>query len=186
CHCRMARRPLMDLIVAADDAGGIGKGGKIPWVLHKDMAHFKEKTTTVNDSSKRNAVVMGRKCWESIPLKYRPLPGRLNIVVSRVMPESTTNDVLIRNDLNQLMDELQSIMEKGEIERVWNIGGGEIYEWALQRGLVRTIEITKIRNNFGANVFLPQINWENFKEVSVSEDQEEKNIQFTFHTFERL
>ncbi|GMT28948.1 hypothetical protein PFISCL1PPCAC_20245, partial [Pristionchus fissidentatus] len=185
----MTRRIMMDVIVAADEAGGIGKAGSIPWILRKDMAHFVEKTTGVNDPTKarlyRNAVVMGRKCWESIPPKFRPLKGRLNIVVSRVMPESSTDDVLVRNDLDKMVDELSVMVEKGEIEKVWNIGGGEIYSWALQNDMVHTIELTKIRSDFDADVKLPEIKWENFKEVAASEEQEEKELKFTFHTFEK-
>ena len=57
----------------------------MPWKLPGDMAYFKELTTRTADASKQNAVVMGRKTWESIPAKFRPLPGRVNVVLSRSM-----------------------------------------------------------------------------------------------------
>lgn len=72
------------LVVAATKDGlGIGKDGGLPWKLPGDMAYFRELTSRTHDDSKQNAVIMGRKTWESIPAKFRPLPGRLNIVLSR-------------------------------------------------------------------------------------------------------
>ncbi len=68
--------------MAATRAGGIGKDGKLPWHLPGEMAFFKELTSKTRDASKRNAVVMGRRTWESLPPKFRPLPGRLNVVLS--------------------------------------------------------------------------------------------------------
>ena len=67
---------------SCDDAG------TMPWRLPSDMAYFKELTSRTADPSKQNAVVMGRKTWESIPIKFRPLAGRVNIVLSR----SATSD----------------------------------------------------------------------------------------------
>ncbi len=57
--------------------------GSLPWKIPGDMAYFKELTSRTVDPAKQNAVVMGRKTWESIPAKFRPLAGRLNIILSR-------------------------------------------------------------------------------------------------------
>jgi dihydrofolate reductase len=74
----------VDLVIAATPSNGIGKDGQLPWPpLPTDLAFFKEVTTKTRDVSKRNAVIMGRKTWESIPPKFRPLRNRLNIVLSR-------------------------------------------------------------------------------------------------------
>lgn len=73
----------LQLVVAATKDGfGIGKDGTMPWKLPGDMAYFKELTSRTRDSSKQNAVIMGRKTWESIPAKFRPLKDRINIVLS--------------------------------------------------------------------------------------------------------
>ena len=83
----------VNVIVASTPSGGIGKDGKLPWELPGDMAYFKEvtlrtatpaATTPAGGPSvaKRNAVVMGRKTWSSIPAKFRPLKGRLNVVLT--------------------------------------------------------------------------------------------------------
>jgi dihydrofolate reductase len=72
----------LTLIVAATRAHGIGKGGTLPWRLPKEMAYFARVTTHAPEGT-MNAVVMGRNTWESIPLKFRPLRRRANIVISR-------------------------------------------------------------------------------------------------------
>ena len=71
------------LIVAMDSQNGIGKNGQLPWHLPADLKHFKEITCTVRDPKKQNVVLMGRKTWDSIPEKFRPLPGRINVVLTR-------------------------------------------------------------------------------------------------------
>lgn len=71
------------MVVAYENSRGIGLRGDMPWKLPKDMAYFKTLTSSVKNSGKQNAVVMGRTTWESIPAKFRPLKGRMNIVISR-------------------------------------------------------------------------------------------------------
>ena len=74
----------LQLVVAATKNGlGIGKEGSLPWKLPGDMAYFKELTSRTTVATKQNAVIMGRKTWDSIPAKFRPLQGRINIVLSR-------------------------------------------------------------------------------------------------------
>ena len=76
--------PSYACVFAADEAGGIGRDNDLPWPrLPGDLAFFARITTETRDPAKQNAVIMGRRTWDSIPPKYRPLPGRRNIVVSR-------------------------------------------------------------------------------------------------------
>jgi len=71
----------LSIIVAATTANGIGKNGRLPWCIHEDMKYFMRVTQNAPEGT-QNAVIMGRKTWESIPAKYRPLSERLNIVIS--------------------------------------------------------------------------------------------------------
>lgn len=79
----------MILIAALSPSNGLGLNGGLPWSLKKEMAYFRRATTFVPEeqqrSGARNAVIMGRNTWESIPPKYRPLKGRINVVVSRTV-----------------------------------------------------------------------------------------------------
>ena len=79
------------IIVAADMDGGIGAGNALPWRLKADMEFFKNFTI----GNGKNAVVMGRKTWDSIPQKFRPLPNRINVVISR-------NKAVHRSNVNHL------------------------------------------------------------------------------------
>ena len=94
---------MLSLIVAQENKGGIGKNNGLPWNIPDDMAYFKKVTTHVTTILQQNIVVMGRKTWESIPLKFRPLDKRINVVLTKnrnyVVPEGvklfhTKKDVL--------------------------------------------------------------------------------------------
>ncbi|VDM71586.1 unnamed protein product [Strongylus vulgaris] len=135
----------MSLIVAVDSKLGIGKNGTIPWKLKKDMNFFAQQTSATTDPSKRNAVIMGRKCWESIPEKFRPLKNRLNIVISRTLPSRKEEDIIVSDNFDSVMRELSFGELSEKIEKIWNIGGSEIYKLALDAGLVEEMLVTKIR-----------------------------------------
>jgi dihydrofolate reductase len=72
----------LTLIVAATKTNGIGKNGQLPWRLPKEMAYFARVTSHAPDG-RTNAVIMGRNTWESIPLQFRPLKKRTNVIISR-------------------------------------------------------------------------------------------------------
>jgi dihydrofolate reductase/thymidylate synthase len=72
-----------EIVVAASVNGGIGLAGQLPWHLPQEMARFKALTLQTANNDHSNAVIMGRRTYESIPSKFRPLKGRVNIVLSR-------------------------------------------------------------------------------------------------------
>ena len=71
-----------NLIVAVDENYGIGKSNSIPWDIPEDLKYFKDITTYNENDKNINVVIMGRKTWESIPIKFRPLRDRVNIIVT--------------------------------------------------------------------------------------------------------
>jgi dihydrofolate reductase len=90
------------IIAALTRKNGIGANGTLPWSLPKEMAHFRKATQSVGEQSDshgdpvnapQNAVIMGRKTWQSIPTKFRPLMGRINVVVSRQTGEEAESNL---------------------------------------------------------------------------------------------
>lgn len=131
------------LIVAMDLERGIGRNNDLMWNLPADMRFFKETTNG-------HIVVMGRKNYESIPEKYRPLPNRENAVLTR-------NESYQAEDCN-IFHSLEQCLEhyKDETERtVFIIGGGEIYRLALEADVVDEMYITHINHTYGADTFFP-------------------------------
>jgi dihydrofolate reductase len=126
------------LIVAMDKNKGIGRNNDLLWHLPNDMKFFRETT-------QNSVVVMGRKNWESIPERFRPLPNRDNIVITRNpnYQEQTPNAV-VRN-----WDEFLHILNdlKFGKEDVYIIGGGEIYKMALESDIVDEMLITHVKTN---------------------------------------
>ncbi|CAB3407133.1 unnamed protein product [Caenorhabditis bovis] len=151
----------MKLIVAMDSEGGIGKNGTLPWHISKDLKRFAALTRNVMDKSKKNAVIMGRKCWDSIPDGRKPLKDRFNIIMSRKIVEVPGPDTVVIDSLDKLKDFMNSESSSINIETFWNIGGTEIYEMALHENLVDELYITKIFKSFDTDVKL-SIDWSKF------------------------
>lgn len=141
------------IIVAYDRNRGIGLNKDLPWELASDLRWVSAFTRKVTDSRKRNAVLMGRKTWESIPPKRRPLRGRLNIVLSRT-PATSSGDVLYFHDL---MDAIDFAGRSETIENVFIFGGADIFRQALALDVVDRIIATEIDASFDADTFFPPI-----------------------------
>lgn len=126
-------RRTYQVVVAATRDMGIGKDGKLPWNLPSDLKIFKEITVKTSDPGKKNAVLMGRKTWESIPVEKRPLPGRLNVVLTRSgsFDIATAENVLICGSVASALELLAAAPYCLSIEKVFVIGGGEILRCAF-------------------------------------------------------
>lgn len=127
-------KPIIQVVACLMPGFGIGNKGKLPWRLKKEMKYFKEVTTKTENPNKKNAVLMGRKTWLSIPPKFRPLPDRLNIVLSRSSPEWDSSELqdkgmILCNNINTAILKLNDPEEpySSNVERIYIIGGGEIY-----------------------------------------------------------
>lgn len=133
------------IVAAAATSRGIGVGGKLPWRLSDDMAHFKQVTCTPPNVGKTNAVIMGRKTWESIPTKFRPLNDRTNVILTRdpskvMLPENREN-VMVVTSLEEASEKLATLNGLGD---VFIIGGGEVYNKAIEAGLVNRVIYTEV------------------------------------------
>lgn len=172
----------LHIIVAVDEKNGIGKDGGLPWHLPADLRHFKEITLRTSASLKRNAVIMGRKTWESIPVQFRPLPGRINLVLTRdrglVLPEGVWKVESFENAIKQLNS--QPLCR--QIETVFVIGGGEVFKTALSRFNIEKIHLTKIVGDFKCDTFFPAMG-ENFQLISTSKTFQEASFPYYFAEF---
>lgn len=175
----------LNLIYAHAHHGVIGDKNTIPWNLPEDLAHF--KVTTL-----RCPVIMGRRTWDSLPNRFRPLPHRINVVLSRNQQWSTTspevihpnghlvkfeeNNVYCFHDLNSALSSLQDYPE------VWVIGGAQIYAQALP--LAQRVVITDIDADFEGDAFAPELG-DDWAESSREQRISANGLHFSFCTYER-
>jgi dihydrofolate reductase len=127
---------VIGLVWAQSANGVIGRDGTLPWHLPEDMKHFRALTTGAT-------VLMGRRTWESLPPRFRPLPGRRNVVLSRTPQEG----VETFPDLRQAL-----AAASGD---VWVIGGASVYLAALP--FADRIEVTEIREFFDGDTYAPDV-----------------------------
>lgn len=142
-----------DMIVAYDRERGIGRDGNLPWRLAADMAYFKRVTQAVSEPSKRNAVVMGRKTWLSIPPRFRPLAKRLNVVLTRQEGFDCGEGVLVASSLEEGLRRAAA----PDIETVFLIGGGAVYEAGMSLDGLRRVYATEIDDVFDCDTFFPSL-----------------------------
>jgi dihydrofolate reductase len=138
-------------VVAADQNRGIGRDNRLPWPrLRADLAHLKQVTSTTRAPGARNAVIMGRRTWESVPPRFRPLPDRLNLVVSRGDLALPANALPARS----LDQALQRATEAG-VELVFVLGGGQLFAEAIADPRCRLLYHTRINGVFLCDTFFP-------------------------------
>lgn len=131
----------LHLIYARARSGVIGKDNQMPWHLPEDLAHFKRVTLG-------QPVIMGRKTWDSLPARFRPLPGRLNIVVTR-QADWHTEGALRAASINDAMRLC------GDAPDAWVMGGAEIYR--LAEPLAHSAVVTEIDADFAGDAFAPTL-----------------------------
>jgi len=175
-----------NLIVAVSKNGGIGHKGHLPWRLKKEMEYFNQMTTQVNREGAQNAVIMGRNTWQSIPAKFRPLKGRINVVISKTLNDVPKGVLLFP----QLTEAVKSLYLNNDLEKVWVIGGSGLYNEAVKDKNCSYLYITRINQEYMCDTFFPDFNSEEFEEINDSnvpkEIQEEKGIKYEFKVFKRL
>jgi dihydrofolate reductase len=160
-------------IVAIAENYAIGKDNQLPWHLPEDLKFFKRTTMG-------KPVIMGRKTYDSMG---RPLPGRLNIVISRQQDVSLPEGVLLYNDLDAALERI----EKEGANEAFIIGGGQIFEMSmnmLDRLYVTTVA-TVIED---ASAYFPHIDHSHWKLVweEAHEPDEKHKYAYTFQKWERV
>ena len=156
----------INLIYARAANGVIGKEGVMPWHLPEDLAHFKRLTQGW-------PVIMGRKTWDSLPPRFRPLPGRTNIVITRQTGWQETG----AQPAPSLAHALELCTGSAE---VWIIGGAQIYTQA--EPLAQRAEVTEIAQDFEGDAFAPAlgVGW---RETARDNQVSSNGLKFSFVTY---
>lgn len=172
------------IIVAMDEERGIGRDGRIPWHLKGDMRHFKEVTTATRKPGRENIVIMGRKTWDSLPERFRPLPGRINVVITRDKNLPLPAGVFRADSLDDALDLCRYDAVPDAFEAIYVIGGGQIYQQAIRHPLCQGIYATHIHGVFRCDTFFPAFD-RGFQEKSLSPIFSEGPVSYRFAEYAR-
>lgn len=161
------------LVWAEAEGGVIGAQGGMPWHVPEDLAHFKEVTAGA-------PVVMGRKTWESLPDRFRPLPGRRNVVVTRNADWSAPG----AERAPSLSAALETVADASP-DRIWIIGGGELFRESI--GLADRLEVTELDVRVEGDTFAPdRSDWQTVKaEPAEGWSASRSGIRYRFLRLER-
>ncbi|KRZ11158.1 Dihydrofolate reductase [Trichinella zimbabwensis] len=177
----------INIIVAICEKYGVGKNNSLPWHLSKEIQHFKKMTTSVSDPNKINAVIMGRNTWNSIPVKFRPLSGRLNIIVSSTMPQVNEEDVIVISNWREAIEMVKHPLSEKFIETFWICGGAKLYKDVIESGLWNRLYVTWIMKEFDCDVFFSFPDKNTLKLVEddriPSDIQVEKDVENQNHSY---
>lgn len=165
---------IISAIAAVAENGVIGKDGQLPWNLPDDMKFFQR--TTLN-----HHIISGRKNYESIPERFRPLRDRTNIVVTHDRQYKAPGATVCHS----LKDALH-IAKEAEVKEVFLIGGGQLYKEAFDAGLVERLYLTTVHAKPEGDVFFPEIGkgWKKVWSEKHKADERHK-YAFTYAVMQR-
>uniref|UniRef100_A0A7S2MDM9 Bifunctional dihydrofolate reductase-thymidylate synthase n=1 Tax=Octactis speculum TaxID=3111310 RepID=A0A7S2MDM9_9STRA len=183
-----------DVIVAATASTfGIGRRGRLPWKIGVDMAFFKRATLTCDMDGMMNAVIMGRKTYQSIPARFRPLQGRVNVVISRnpnLRQElELPDDVLVAGSLSDALAMIGEGTLNDRVSEVFVIGGGSIYEEAVKSQLCSRVVMTTVHSTGfeDCDVSFPSLPSDEYILTSASAPvTTSEELVVNFNVFERI
>jgi len=162
----------INIIVATTNNMVIGKGNDMPWHLPSDLKNFKKITNGCK-------VIMGRKCWESIPEKFRPLPNRENIIISR--NKSFNEDkATISDNIESLLKDFKS---NNQNDDVFVIGGAQIYKESFK--YADKLYMTKIDTDIEGDTYLDGFIPSEWQIISKSEIINENGFTFWFEEYKK-
>lgn len=164
----------ISIIAALSENRVIGKNNDLPWHLPDDMKYFMQTT-------KGHYVIMGRKNYESIPEKFRPLPNRTNIVVTRQKNFVAEHCLVVHS-----LEEGLHLAEKAQQEEVFIIGGAEIYAQGFAKA--NRLYLTEIHGTIDGDTYFPEFNKNHWKEVSRIHHltDERHTFAFDFVVYEKI
>lgn len=163
-------------IAAIAENRAIGKDNRLLWRLPDDMKFFREQTMG-------NPIITGRKNYESIPEKFRPLPGRENIVITRQKDYNAPGTIVLSS-----IQEVLNYSKSQKYEKVFVIGGGEIYRSFHEQNLIDELLITHVHEKFEADTFYPEIDFSILNsETLFKKDKDERHpYSFTIKRYWRV
>jgi dihydrofolate reductase/thymidylate synthase len=173
-----------DVVVAADLDWGIGHDQSLPWPkLRGDLRHFKRITSVTAAAGRRNAIVMGRKTWQSKEVSERPLPGRLNVVVSRG-PLAVPAGVIAASSLDHALTEA---LAGGDVETSFVVGGAELLVHSIERPDLRYVYLTRIEARYGCEIRMPDLDARGFVRIPWEGEQalEEHGVRYRIERLRR-
>ncbi len=162
-------QPILTLIAAVARNGVIGIDNRLPWHLPADLRRFKELTTG-------HAVIMGRKTWESLPAKFRPLPGRRNVVVTR--------DAAYRAEGATVAASLPAAIAAAGADEAFVIGGAELYAAAMP--LADRLQLTEIAATFAGDTHFPTVDSRQWRQAAREAHSGEGGLDYAFVTYQRI
>ncbi len=165
------------VIVASTKAGGIGKDNTLPWRLPSDLKNFQKITKTTEDPEKMNCCIMGTRTYESVPAKFRPLPGRISIVLSKTRNLTEEGEKVI--SASSLSEAVLLAQTDKRVESIFVIGGATLINEAISKKWCSTIYLTEIDKDFECDTILDPIP-SSYKIVSQSEDLKENDLTYRF------
>lgn len=165
----------LGLIWAQSRSGVIGNAGGIPWHVPEDSAHFRAVTGT-------GTVIMGRRTWDSLPDRFRPLPGRRNVVVTAQI-DWNADGALVAHSVSDAL----TIAEPDADNMVWIIGGGVLYAQTMD--IADRLEVTEIEIDSRGDTYAPPISvaWElRDTQPGTGWSTSRTGIRYRFRSYERV
>jgi thymidylate synthase len=169
----------MNLIITRDLSGGIRYRNKVPWHIPEERAYFDHVTSFTRCSSKKNALIMGRRTWESLD---NPYPNRINIIISTTVDYpsgiQTNPEVFVRTSVTEAVSLAKSL----DVENIWFIGGQRVYQDCLK--YCKRLFIIDIHGQFICDIFSPKIDLSAFTCIAEQYNNSQMLI-YSKHIYEK-
>jgi dihydrofolate reductase len=162
------KKNMISIVASIDEKRGVGKNGDL-------LFKFPQDTKRAKDLTMGHPVIMGRRTYDSIPEKFRPLPGRTNIVVTRNKQQEIRGAIVV----GSLEEAIEKAKENPGAEEIIVFGGGQIWKEAFEKDLVDVLHLTLVKGDYGADTFFPEYE-SKFTKVLSKEEGASGSFEYTF------